>query len=150
MEYTARGWRCISSGIGGEAQRAHAGVMTLLRAKVFAQDFIRHPEHIPGRVLQVRAFCNGGWIDTVNVYQWAMGQQQHDVTILPTRAKLWRTLRTVLGQIPGSSKLIVAGDFNCNLGTLAAYTGPGMLIPNDVTPQGRTYSHHARPGPTSH
>ena len=79
MEYTTRGWHCISSGIGGTAKRAHAGVMTLLRASVFPQDHTRFHAHVDGRVLQVKAFCKGGWIETVNVYQHVMvGHQQRD------------------------------------------------------------------------
>ena len=134
MEYTTRGWHCISSGIGCDPKRAHAGVMTLLRATVFKQDFIRRHEHVPGRLLQVRAFCQGGWIDTLNIYQHALGLQIHEVDILQKRSQLWQQVRTILGQIPQGHKLVVAGDMNCNLDHVPACTGTGMLTPSAVSP----------------
>ena len=69
MDFDTRGYHCIGSGIGAEAKRAHAGVMTLLRASVFPQEYIRFHDPIAGRLLHVRAWCAGGWVDTVNVYQ---------------------------------------------------------------------------------
>ena len=65
IEYTTRGRRCISSGIDCDPKRAHAGVMTMLRATVFRQDFIRRHEHVP------------------------LGQQIHEVDILQKRSQLW-------------------------------------------------------------
>ena len=129
LEYTTRGWHCVCSGVGGDSKRAHAGVMTLLRASVFQQEYIRHHEHIPGRVLQVRAFCHGGWIDTLNLYQHVLGDQQQEEVIVQKRMQVWQKVRAVLGQIPRGHKLVVAGDLNCNLAPVTTCTGTGMMIP---------------------
>ena len=134
LEYTARGWHCICSGVGEDSKRAHAGVMTLLRASVFQQEYIRHHEHIPGRVLQVRAFCHGGWIDTLNLYQHVLGNQQQEEAIVQKRVQVWQKVRAVLGQIPRGHKLVVAGDLNCSLAPVAACTGTGMMIPTTASP----------------
>ena len=134
MDFDTRGYRRIGSGIGTEAKRAHAGVMTLLRASVFPQEFIRYHEHVAGRLLQVRAWCAGGWIDTINMYQYALGGQNEQAAILQKRATLWTTLRNTLGQIPQSSTLISAGDYNCTLEQLKHHAGPGMLAPNIPSP----------------
>ena len=134
MDFDTRGYHCIGSGIGTEAKRAHAGVMTLLRASVFPQEFIRYHEHVAGRLLQVRAWCAGGWIDTINMYQYALGGQNEQAAILQKRATLWTTLRNTLGQIPQSSTLISAGDYNCTLEQLKHHAGPGMLAPNIPSP----------------
>ena len=134
MDFDTRGYHCIGSGIGTEAKRAHAGVMTLLRTSVFPQEFIRYHEHVAGRLLQVRAWCAGGWIDTINMYQHALGGQNEQAAILQKRATLWTTLRRILGQIPQSSTLISAGDYNCALEPLKHHAGPGMLAPNTPSP----------------
>ena len=134
MDFDTRGYHCIGSGIGTEAKRAHAGVMTLLRASIFPQEFIRYHEHVAGRLLQVRAWCAGGWIDTINMYQYALGGQNEQAAILQKRATLWTTLRNTLGQIPQSSTLISAGDYNCTLEQLKHHAGPGMLAPNIPSP----------------
>ena len=134
LEYTTRGWRCISSGVGEDSKRAQAGVMTLLRASVFRQDYIRHHEHVPGRVLQVRAFCHGRWIETLNLYQHVLGNQQQEEAIAQKRAQLWQKVRAILGQIPQGHKLAVAGDLNCNLAQVPACTGTGMMTPATASP----------------
>ena len=134
LEYTTRGWHCICSGVGENSNRAHAGVTTLLRASVFQQDYIRHHEHILGRVLQVRASCHGGWIDTINLYQHVLGNQQQEEVIVQKRAQVWQKIRAVLGQIPHGHKLVVAGDLNCNLEPVNACAGTGMMIPSTASP----------------
>ena len=134
LEYTTRGWHCICSGVGEDSKRAQAGVMTLLRASVFRQDYIRHHEHIPGRVLQVRAFCHGGWIETLNLYQHVSGNQQQEEAIAQKRAQVWQKVRAILGQIPQGHKLVAAGDLNCNLAQFPACTGTGMMTPSAASP----------------
>ncbi|CAE7554003.1 unnamed protein product, partial [Symbiodinium microadriaticum] len=135
MDFDTRGYHCIGSGIGTEeAKRAHAGVMTLLRTSVFPQEFIRYHAHVAGRLLQVRAWCASGWIDTINMYQYALGGQNEQAAILQKRASIWTTLRRTLGQIPQSSTLISAGDYNCTLEQLKHHAGPGMLVPNTPSP----------------
>ena len=135
MEYTTRGWRCISSGVGDTTKRAQAGVMTLLRASVFPQDHIRFHAHVDGRVLQVKAFCKGGWIETINVYQHVMmGHHQRDSDLMQKRAHVWKTLRTIIGQIPHGSKMVVAGDLNCNMETVRDCTGTGMVVSEEASP----------------
>ena len=135
MEYTTRGWHCISSGVGDTTKRAQAGVMTLLRASVFPQDHIRFHAHVDGRVLQVKAFCQGGWIETINVYQHVMvGHHQRDSDLMQKRAHVWKTLRTIIGQIPHGSKMVVAGDLNCNMGTIRDCTGTGMVVSEEASP----------------
>ncbi|CAE7216565.1 pol [Symbiodinium sp. CCMP2592] len=134
MDFDTRGYHCIGSGIGADVKRAHAGVMTLLRKSVFPQDYIRFHDPVAGRLLHVRAWCAGGWVDTVNVYQYALGQSGDQAEILRKRTTLWTSLRQTYGHIPQGSTLVSAGDYNCNLTTLKSHTGPGMLTPTTPSP----------------
>ncbi|CAE7357226.1 unnamed protein product [Symbiodinium sp. CCMP2592] len=134
MDFDTRGYHCIGSGIGTDAKRAHAGVMTLLRKTVFPQDYIRFHDPVAGRLLHVRAWCAGGWVDTINVYQYALGQSGDQAEILRKRTTLWTSLRQTYGHIPQGSTLVSAGDYNCNLTTLKSHTGPGMLTPTTPSP----------------
>ncbi|CAE7541241.1 pol [Symbiodinium sp. CCMP2592] len=134
MDFDTRGYHCIGSGVGADVKRAHAGVMTLLRKSVFPQDYIRFHDPAAGRLLHVRAWCAGGWIDTVNVYQYALGQHGDQAEILRKRATLWTSLRQTYGHVPQGSTLVSAGDYNCNLTTLKSHTGQGMLTPTTPSP----------------
>ena len=134
MDFETRGWRCLGSGIGGTGQRAHAGVMVLLRAAVFPQEYIRFHECIAGRLLHVKAWCKGGWVEAVNLYQHALAQQSGQDAILAERATVWSSLRRTLGHIPNGNTLVLAGDFNCSLEPLHDHLGTGMLEPMQRTP----------------
>ena len=134
MDFSTRGWHCIGSGLGEQGQRAHAGVMTLLRASVFPQEFIRHHDCVAGRLLHVKAWCKGGWVEAVNIYQHVLAQQAAQEPILAKRATLWSSLRRTLGQIPNGSTLVLAGDFNCSLEPLREHLGPGMIAATSLTP----------------
>ena len=134
MDFETRGWRCLGSGIGGTGQRARAGVMVLLRAAVFPQEYIRFHECIAGRLLHVKAWCKGGWVEAVNLYQHALAQQSGQDAILAERATVWSSLRRTLGHIPNGNTLVLAGDSNCSLEPLHDHLGTGMLEPMQQTP----------------
>ena len=134
MDFDTRGYHCIGSGIGAEAKRAHAGVMTLLRASVFPQEYIRFHDPVAGRLLHVRAWCTGGWVDTVNVYQYALATQAEQVQILQKRTTLWTALRHTLGHVPQGSTLVSAGDYNCSIEALKHHAGPGMIASSTPSP----------------
>ena len=77
----------------------------------------------------------GGWLDTVNVYQHVMSAYHYEdqSQALVKRERIWRAIRKVIGQIPQSSKLIVAGDFNCNLEPLPSQVGTGVRRQAEAT-----------------
>ena len=113
MDFSTRGWQCINSGIGEHAQRAHAGVMILLRSSAFNMQSLRFNHVIPGHVLHVKVFGKGlGWIEIMNVYQHAWGHQTAQSTIEAKRAAVWNKLRATLGQVPRGSTLVLCGDLN--------------------------------------
>ena len=96
---------------------------------------MRFHAHVDGRVLQVKAFCKGGWIETINVYQHVMmGHQQRDSDLMQRRAHIWQALRAILGQTPHGSKMVVAGDLNCNLEPVRDCTGTGMATSEEASP----------------
>ena len=135
MDFSTRGWQCINSGIGEHAQRAHAGVMILLRSSAFNMQSLRFNHVIPGHVLHVKVLGKGlGWIEIINVYQHAWGHQTTQSTIEAKRAAVWSKLRATLGQVPRGSTLVLCGDLNTTLQKRLPYTGTGMLRKSQPSP----------------
>ena len=135
MDFSTRGWQCINCGIGEHAQRAHAGVMILLKSSAFNMQSLRFNHVIPGHVLHVKVFGKGlGWIEIINVYQHAWGHQTTQSTIEAKRAAVWSKLRATLGQVPRGSTLVLCGDLNTTLQKRLPYTGTGMLRKSQPSP----------------
>ena len=72
LDYESRGWLCVNSGLK-EAKRAHAGVMTLVRANFVDRDTLRFHHVIPGHLLHVQVRSKGGWLSLLNIYQVLLG-----------------------------------------------------------------------------
>lgn len=134
MDFLDRGWICINSGIGGEAARAQAGVMILLRKDVFDQSHVRFHSVIPGRVLHVQALCRGGWVSVINVYQYSWARDTEQEQLISKRSVVWEAVRSTLGLVPRSHFLITGGDLNTTIKPLHPWIGRGMLQKDQASP----------------
>ena len=126
LDYESRGWLCVNSGLK-EARRAHAGVMTLVRADFVDRDTLRFHHVIPGHLLHVQVRSKGGWLSLLNIYQFCWERETEDQAVMKKRTPVWQALRDTLGHIPSTHFLMIGGDMNTVTKPQAPRLGTGML-----------------------
>lgn len=109
-EWSTKDWNFIHS----HGDDAASGLLILLHHTLAKSDDILWEPIVPGRLVHLRLHGRRQTLDILAGYQhtWQHGEQQ-----LHRRRTWWTRLRSTLTTIPRRNQLLLAGDFNCALGT---------------------------------
>ena len=126
MEWSSEDWHfCHSASLKANT----AGVLIGVRATLARPDTISWKELLPGRLMQMRCYCNQQHMDLVCAYQHAMGfgDATKLQSIFSKRRSFWRELDALMHSLPYRSHVIVGGDMNCSVEPLSKLVGFGVL-----------------------
>ena len=126
MEWTSEDWHfCHSASLKANT----AGVLIGVRATLARTDTISWRELLPGRLMQMRCYCNQQHMDLVCAYQHAMGfgDATKLQSIYSKRRSFWRELDALMHSLPYRSHVIVGGDMNCSVEPFSRLVGFGVL-----------------------
>ncbi|CAE7242148.1 Pol [Symbiodinium sp. CCMP2592] len=131
-DFISGDWSCVhSSGHSAkDGMGKSAGILIMVSRKAFRN--IAAQEHVPGRLLQVRAYHNQSQhnVDILGLYQHV-----HRTTLSASqnrrlRQGVWHALQQTLDSIPARNKVILAGDFNSTLRQASPGVGPSVPHPD--------------------
>ena len=109
---------------------AHDGLLTVVRSQFCSSASISHVTVLEGRLQHIR--CNLGTItlDLVNCYQHPNNPARFRPDPLQARLNFWHAWEDLLNKLPFRNLLVVAGDFNCTLGSTTRRHVPDAQFPD--------------------
>ncbi|CAE7817602.1 unnamed protein product [Symbiodinium sp. CCMP2592] len=131
-DFSSGEWSCVhSSGHSAkDGPDKSAGILIMVSRKAFRN--IATQEHVPSRLLQVRAYHNQSQhnVDILGLYQHV-----HRTTLSASqnrrlRQGVWHALQQTLDTLPARNKVILAGDFNSTLSQAPPGVGPSVPHPD--------------------
>ena len=118
-------WAVITSS-AGESDKC-GGLATLVHKRICHPDNISYETKMKGRLLHVRLHGPQNCVDVLNLYQhvWRLGMS--DQSTQKRRAGVWQALRRSLNTLPVRNTMVLGGDFNISLPTVASHVGTSII-----------------------
>ena len=131
-DFSSGEWSCVhSSGhTAKEGPDKFAGLLIVISRKAFRN--IATQEHVPGRLLQVRALHTKSQhtIDVQGIYQHVRRTTMNVSQNRRVRQGVWHALQQLLEIIPVRNKVVIGGDFNSTLHPVHPGVGPAVPRPD--------------------